>query len=55
MLDTVGYDEGEPIGSWTMPKNRKDTLFGDARSDQANLQASATSSSLGGSLLPSTD
>jgi hypothetical protein len=52
MLNSIGYDEGEPMGSWTMPKNRDAAVYDKARSDQKNLKASTGDSSLSGSLLP---
>jgi hypothetical protein len=52
MLDSIGYDEGDPVGSWTMPKNRDEYALSKARSDQQDLRASAGHSSLSGSLLP---
>lgn len=52
MLDSIGYDEGDPVGSWTMPKNRDEYAFNKARSDQKDLKASVDDPSLYGSLLP---
>jgi len=52
MLNSIGYDEGEPMGSWTMPRNRDTAVYDKARSDHKGLKASVGDSSLSGSLLP---
>ena len=52
MLDSIGYDEGALVGSWTMPHSRDEHLFDEARRDQSGLRASQETSSLVGSLLP---
>jgi hypothetical protein len=51
MLDSIGYDEGEQTGSWTMPRNRDRAKLKASISNLRALQASNEQTSLIGTLL----
>lgn len=51
MLDSIGYDEGKIIGSWTLPQNRNDKKYLLARQDHRKLLASNDQTSLVGTML----
>lgn len=50
-LDSINYDVGEPMGSWTMPINRDQRVLHNERQDYSRLKASNAQTALIGTLL----
>jgi hypothetical protein len=59
MLDSIGYDEGAPIGSWAIPRDRNENLLDKARTNVPRAQEPmactvSSDSSLHGTMLDAT-
>ena len=47
MLDSIGYEEGQPIGSWTMPRDLQERTLIAARRDHAAVRTTTAPTDLG--------